>query len=322
MPEEPVRATEPALRVDPQMIEAGRRYLEADPGLRELATLPAETARERMRRARAPWNAGGPVMATTEDCSLPGPHRSIPARIHRPAADAYGPVTVFLHGGGFVLGDLDTHDRIMRELASALGGPVVGLDYALGPERPFPAAFEEVASAIVRLAEHGDTLGLDAAQIVVAGDSSGARLSLAACLEPSVREKAPIAACLLYYGSYGLRDSASRRLYAGGAFGLGERELAFFSRHHLRSEKDRDDPRLDPLSQDLSGLPPLFVAAAELDPLRDDSVALHWRVRAAGGHSHLSIVQGLPHGYLLFLSAVEAAAASLRDGAAFARACI
>ncbi|SMF03845.1 acetyl esterase [Tistlia consotensis] len=313
---------EPALRLDPQMLAAGRRYLEAAPDLRTLDELPVETARARTRAARAPWNEGGPVMASVEEAELPGPRRPVPIRILRPAAGAQAPVTLFFHGGGFVLGDLDSHDRVMRELAAATGGPVVGVDYALGPERRFPAAFEEAAAAVVALAGEGGRLGLDGRRLVLAGESAGARLALSACLDPAARATGAPAACLLYYGSFGLRDSASRRLYAGGAFGLGERQLAFFRRHHLGPDGNPDDPRLDPLAGDLSGLPPLFLAAAELDPLRDDSLALHWQIRAAGGRSRLSLARGLPHGYLLFTPSVEAAAASLAEGAAFALACL
>lgn len=312
-------ADEPAFGIDPQMFEAGRRYLRTAPDFREAAGLPVDTVRERLREARAPWNAGGPVMAGSGDVSLPGPHRPIPVRIHRPTAVASGPVTVFLHGGGFVLGDLDTHDRILRELAAASGGPVVGIDYALGPEHPYPAAFDEVTAAVVHLAGHAEVLGIGSGRLVLAGDSAGARLALAACLDPALRGSDRIDACLLFYGSYGLTDSASRRLYAGGAFGFGEHEMAFFRRHYPTPDADGHDPRLDPLSADLSGLPPLFIAAAELDPLRDDSLALHWRVRATGGRSRLTLAAGLPHGYLLFVGEVAAAAASLREGVDFAR---
>ncbi len=309
---------EPALRLDPQMVEAGRRYLQAAPDLGTIDALPVEAVRARTREARAPWNAGGPAMARVEDTDLPGPRRAIPIRILRPAAGVDAPVTLFFHGGGFVLGDLDTCERTMRELAAATGGPVVGVDYALGPERRFPAAFEEAAAVVVVLSREAERFGLDGRRLVLAGESAGARLALSACLDAACRATGAIMAGLLYYGSYGLRDSASRRLYAGGAFGLGERQLAFFRRHHLGPDGDPDDPRLNPLAGDLSGLPPLFVAAAELDPLRDDSLALHWKVRAAGGRSRLSLAAGLPHGYLLFAPAVEAAAACLREGAAFA----
>lgn len=311
---------EPALAIDPQMLAAGRRYLEAAAGLADFEALPLERLRARTRAARAPWNQGGPAMAAVEEAELPGPRRPIPLRILRPAASAAGPATLFFHGGGFVLGDLEGCDRTMRELAAATGGPVVGVAYALAPEQRFPAAFEEAAAAVVALARDGGRLGLEGRRLVLAGESAGARLALHACLDPGCRATGAVAAALLYYGSYGLRDSASRRLYAGGAFGLGERQLGFFRRHHLGPEGDPGDPRLDPLSGELSALPPLFVAAAELDPLRDDSLALHWRVRAAGGRSRLSLAAGLPHGYLLFAPEVAAAAAQLAEGAAFARA--
>ncbi len=315
---------EPALQLDPQVYEAGRRYLASDPGLRDLAALGVEQARARTAAARRAWNLGGPVMAETRDLALPGPRRQIPARLYRPDGEAGGAATLFLHGGGFVLGDLDTHDRVMRELAAATGRAVLGLDYALGPERPFPAAFDEVEAAVLDLAERHREFGLATGRVVLAGDSSGARLALATCLAPAVRAAQSVAGALLFYGSYGLRDSASRRLYAGGAFGLGARELAFFTRNHLRAPADAEDPRLDPLgveaAEALGALPPLFVAAAELDPLRDDSLALHWRVRAAGGRSELAVARGLPHGYLLFLAEVDAAAASLAAAGAFAAA--
>src|SRR5262249_13751346 len=150
--------------------------------------------------------------------------RSLSIRSYRPSLQAGGPI-VYLHGGGFVVGSLETHDRIMRLLARAAGRVVIGVDYPLAPEHKFPLALQLVARFVRSLADSGG--------VALAGDSAGAHLALAAALQ--LREQSPVVCLLLYYGMYGLRDSLSRRLYGGELDGLDETALAFCRDAYLRT---------------------------------------------------------------------------------------
>ena len=179
-----------------------------------------EHLRAAYRVERRFWNEGGPAMAETVDTTVPTPHGEVAVRCHLPRAGARLPAVVYVHGGGFVLGDLDTHDRIMRTLAHESGAAVVGIDYSLSPEARFPVAVEQCAALARHLRQSGEQYGVDGTRLAFAGDSGGASLSLAATLllrdqadhgEPAV----DVAALALFYGLYVLRDSASRRLLGG-----------------------------------------------------------------------------------------------------------
>ena len=161
---------------------------------------------------RAFWNAVPVELAATEDVVMEGAGLITPLRLYRPHDAVPGTALVYLHGGGFVLGNIETHDRIMRLLARGAGVTVIGVDYALAPETRFPRQLEQIAALIEQLPAR---FGLDPARIALAGDSAGAHLALATTLGLRDRSSALPAALLLYYGSYGLRDSGSRRLYGG-----------------------------------------------------------------------------------------------------------
>ena len=182
---------------------------------------------EQMRKnyvaGRAFWAEGGPVMAEHLDAAVAGPYGDIPVRYYYPteaAAAALGgaapaqPAIVYVHGGGFVLGNLDTHDRVCRVLADHAGVPVVAVDYRLSPEAKFPSAVEEVAAVAAYLHEQGAKHGIDGERLSFAGDSGGAHLGLAATMY--LREERGgsdfVKCCLLYYGWFGLTDLSSMRL--------------------------------------------------------------------------------------------------------------
>ncbi len=284
---------------------------------------------EQMRQAygveRRFWNEGGPAMARTIDGTVPTPHGEVAIRCHLPRPGNGLPVVVYVHGGGWVLGNLDTHDRIMRSLAQESGAAVVGIDYTLSPEAKFPAAFEQCVALARHLRERGDEYHVDGARLAFAGDSGGAAMSLAAALllrdradggEPAV----PVTALALFYGLYGLRDSASRRLLGGPWDGLTEADLDYYLDCYLGDPADAASPYVDCLSADLSrGVPPSYLASAELDPLRDDTAAL-----AAMLHEHEvacrhEVFPGVLHGFLHNSRMLDAAVVALRHGGAFLR---
>ena len=268
---------------------------------------------------RAFWNEGGPAMADRVDLTIDGPGGDLPLRIHYPVDDRPLPALIFLHGGGWVLGNLDTHDRIMRQLAADSGMAVVGVDYRLAPEAPFPCANEDAAVAVHWLAENGADLGLDVDRLAIGGDSAGAALSLGTL--HIFKEERPnlLKAGLLYYGAYGLRDSRSRRLFGGEEDGLSAENLAFFRDCLMAPGAAKPDWRLNLLSRDVAGMPPLFIGPVECDPLRDDSDALSELCVDAGIPHDYHLFKGVLHGFLHMSRMVDASREALALGGAFLR---
>ncbi|GAA1810870.1 MULTISPECIES: alpha/beta hydrolase fold domain-containing protein [Brevibacterium] len=300
------------------------------PGTDRDAGAPTEfaAARAEYRAERTHWNEGGPTMARTEDAHLRVGDVEVPIRIHRPTTEAVLPGIVFLHGGGFCLGDLDTHDRIARVVAATSGAAVIAVDYSLSPEAVFPQALLECATVIAHLARDGQDWGIDGTRLAVAGDSAGAMLALGSALllrdEPervgADSSFAALRALLLVYGSHGLRDSASRRLYGGAWDGMGPEVLAGIANVHYTSPADAESPYIDHLGADLRGLPPTFIAAAGLDPLRDDSRALAALLQRAGTDVEFIEYPHVLHSFLHFGRVLDEANAALTTAAEFAAA--
>lgn len=290
-------------------------------------------AREEYREERSFWNVGGPTMHASRDFQIRAAGTDVPVRMHRPSDAESLPAIVYLHGGGFMLGDLDTHDRITRVLAAASGAAVIAVDYSLAPEAAFPQALLESATIIAHLATRGERYGIDANRLALAGDSAGAMLSLGAALllrdEPerlegsaadAERAFSSLRAMLLYYGGYGLTDSVSRRLYGGFWDGMSIDDLDSINAAFLTTESDRESPYVHHLSADIeSPLPPAYVIGAELDPLRDDSIVLGKRLEHAGRDVHWRVVPGVLHSFLHFGRMLDEANEAIAGGAMFAR---
>ena len=198
-----------------------------------------DVMRENYVLGREFWVEGGPVMKLSFDEELTGPHGPMAVRFYYPTDEALEgkeaqspttPVIVYVHGGGFVLGNLDTHDRICRILARNTGAIVVAVDYRLSPEAKFPSAVEEVAFVAQFLHEEGAAYGIDTERMGFAGDSGGAHLNLAATfyLRDTTDSIAHIKCLLLYYGWFGLTDSGSMRLLGGPWDGLAEEDWMFY----------------------------------------------------------------------------------------------
>ena len=279
---------------------------------------PAEQ-RARYSAERAHWNEGGPTMAHTTDEVVAGPQGPFGLRWYHPggAADS---VLIFVHGGGWVVGGVDTHDRIMRTLAASSGSVVVGVDYALSPEAKFPQAVHECAAAGRHVAERAAEHGVTGGGISFAGDSGGANLALAATLLLRDHGGPPVESLLLYYGLYGLRDSRSQRRLGNEWDGLTQEDLAFYLDAYAQSSADLSDPYLNVLGADLGwGIPPTFLLAATLDPLLDDTLALADALTENGVPHVLSQVDGVLHGFLHYSRMLPEAQDALDEGAAFHR---
>lgn len=268
------------------------------------------------------WNEGGPVMAETIDDRISTPHGEVAIRCHLPATGVDLPTIVFLHGGGWVVGNLDTHDRIMRVLAQRSGAAVVGLDYSLSPEAKFPVAIEQAAALVRHLFDQGARYHLDGTRLALAGDSGGAAMSLATVL--LLRDQGfpveHVRALALYYGLYGLRDSASRRLLGGPWDGLTEADLDYYLDAYLGDPAAIRSPYLDCLGADLSwGIPATYLASAEFDPLRDDSAALAEMLSGHGIRCHHEVFPGVLHAFLHNSRMLDAAVVALHQGGDFLR---
>jgi len=234
-----------------------------------------------------------PEVAGVEDTTIPGPAGDLPARIYRPEADGPLPTVLFFHGGGWVIGDLDTHDLACRTIATRSEAVVVSVDYRLAPEHRFPAAAEDALAAarwaVDRLPELGgnDILG-------VAGDSAGGNLSAVVAQELREHVRAQL---LIYPATDVPGEYASRHDNAEGYF-LDTQTMAWFLGQYVDADADPLDPRLSPLHGELSGLAPAVVVVAELDPLRDEGKAYAEALRAAGVPVTLRQFDGLIHGFV------------------------
>lgn len=250
----------------------------------------------------------GPPLHTVRDLDAGG----VPARLFRPTAEPDLPVVVHLHGGGWVLGDLDTHDGVCRLLADRSGCAVLALDYRLAPEHPYPAALEDLDTAVDWLratgaAEHG----LDAGRLAVAGDSAGGHLAAAGARRARDRG-APFAFQLLACPVI----DPQQRYPDLDAYGLDRGEMRFFWDAFAPPGRcDRDHPDLAPLTADLTGLPPALVITAELDILRDEGEAYAAALAAAGVPTVAVRYPGLNHNFQRKLALFDAAPLALTQAA-------
>lgn len=283
----------------------------AHPPLRGLS-LPQ--ARRIAEAVRAPLAQGGPQMVRTDDLSLAlTPHGPMRVRVHRPTGASVLPALLYLHGGGWVFFSIDTHDRLMRELAARSGRAVIGVDYALAPEARFPVALQQTVAAWRWAHARADALGIDAAHIALAGDSAGANLALAAALVLRDDSATPDA-LLLNYGAYSDdEDSESFTRFDGPRYTLEREEMRGFWQHYLRDEADRSNVFAMPLKADLQGLPRCCLVVAECDVLRDGNLALAERLRAAGVPTQLQRHAGVTHSFLEAMSFSERAGQALDD---------
>jgi acetyl esterase/lipase len=233
-----------------------------------------------------------------EDCTLPGPAGPIPARIYTPSeAPATGaPGLVYFHGGGFVAGSLDTHDRIARALANACAVRLISVGYRLAPEHPFPAAIEDGCAAARWAAEHASALGLDPARLAVGGDSAGATLAAVVCQTTAAQRSVRWGWQLLLCPIMDFRaETASRAELASGYF-LDQATLEHDLKHYLGPGVDPADPRVSPLrARELSQLPPTCVHTAEFDPLRDEGQEYALRLERAGVRTLYRCHSGMIH---------------------------
>lgn len=272
-----------------------------------------EEARESMRSRTAGLGPFPDVAATTE-------HRvqvrggEIPIRLYAPGGPGPHPVLVFYHGGGWVIGDLDTHDGVCRSLTNAAACTVASVDYRLAPESKYPVAAEDAYAALGWIVANGARLGIDSRRVAVGGDSAGGNLAAVAALMARDRKgPALVLQALIYPVTNHDLDTPSYHENATG-YVLTREAMRWFWRHYLERAEQGREPLASPLqAPSLAGLPPALVITAACDPLRDEGEAYAARLRDAGVPVTLTRYDGMFHGFLRMTRFLDKARAAMDE---------
>lgn len=296
-------------RLDPQAAAVLERIARSNTP--PYTQMSAETARELYRMTRITLGVAYTEPAHVSDTAAPGPAGPIPLRVYRPAKskdDEVLPVLVYFHGGGWVLGDLNSHDEVCRALTNLAHCAVVSVDYRLAPEHKFPAAVDDAIAATRWVVEAATDLRIDGARIAVAGDSAGGTLAAVVAIAFRDAGGPPLAMQALIYPSTDMTEGGeSHQAYAQG-YGLTEENILWFRDQYLASEADAHDWRASPLLvPDMRNLPPAYILTAGFDPLRDDGWAYAQRLHEAGVPVTYECFEGMIHGFIIMGGAIAAA---------------
>ncbi len=295
----PVRRDGLELDLDTQVL---LKLAERNPPLPRSRRTPA-AAREEIRHS-ARVVAGAPIpLASVYETTVAGAAGPLRARMYvpaeTPAAEVPGPLIVYYHGGGWVVGDLDTHDQPCRLLARSAGARVLSVDYRLAPEHRFPAPIDDALAAFRDAVAGAERLGIDPARVAVAGDSAGGHLAAVTAQQAAADGGPAPAFQLLIYPVTDLVDVSASRLEFAEGFLLTKENMDWYEDQFLDPGADRRDPRVSPLlAGELGGVAPALVVTAGFDPLRDEGEAYAVRLRAAGVPTILRRHDGYVHGFI------------------------
>lgn len=246
------------------------------------------------------------------ECTIPGPVGDIPARIYWPETAPEGkafPVLVLYHGGGFALGDMDTHENVARYYCARGQVIVINVEYRLAPEHPFPAGVEDAYAALLWVSENASKIGGDASKIAVIGDSAGGNMCAVLCQKAKSAGGPAIARQILLYPSVDLRDDAdypSRQAYGQGYF-LTENDMTWIKGMYFKNADEAKSPLASPiLMTDLSGLPPALIITAGYDPLVDEGKAYADRLKEAKVDVDYMCFETTIHGFMSFAGTLDA----------------
>ncbi|HKX43571.1 MAG TPA: alpha/beta hydrolase [Burkholderiaceae bacterium] len=284
-------------------------YIESR-GIPATHTLAVAEARSIYRDRRSFTQPTPPEVGEVRELQADGPHGAIPLRLYRPSKDdgrdgsARRPVLVYFHGGGWTIGDLDTHDTLCRELANGAGCAVVSVAYRLGPEHRFPAAVDDCVAATRWVRAQAAELGLDAQRLAVGGDSAGGNLAAVVAIRlrdaPDAATAPPIVFQLLIYPATDMRRNAPSHTRNGQGYLLTRDTITYFHDHYITDPAHDLDWRASPLLHpDLSRLPPALVLTAGFDPLRDEGLAYADALVAAGNRASYACFERQIHGFIL-----------------------
>ncbi|MNZ28461.1 Carboxylesterase NlhH [compost metagenome] len=281
-----------------------RLHLEAAAGRPRIHQLPLETARQQMELMPALLDLPPVPLTAVDNLTFDGPAGAVPVRLYRPGADCQGPLVMFMHGGGWVIGSLDSHDSFCRHLSQRLGLRVLAVDYRRAPEHPFPAAYEDCLACLDWLLGSPVSLGAPVESVALAGDSAGGNLAAAICAAAGERIKAQL---LLYPVLDASHHSQSYAEFAEGYL-LERADMDYFIDSYLPRPEDRRDLRESPLlAQSFAGHAPTVLLTAGLDVLRDEGRAYAARLVGDGVALKFHEAAGLIHGLVSVRKALPSA---------------
>ena len=320
-------ASPPATPLDPEIqrfiddvVQVGRRLTaERERAVGRALTWPER--REIAEQSREPWRTGGATVAQTRETVIHSAAGPLRLRIYDPAPGQAKPTFVYLHGGGWALFSLNTHDRLMREYAARSGMAVVGLDYALAPEAPYPAALDQVVALVQWLAKNASSVGLSAQALALGGDSAGGVLSMGAALRlRDGGQGGAVKAILSNYGGFSADMSpTARQRYGTDADMLSAAEVDFFWDNYIGAIADRRDPCAAPTLAALHDLPPTFLVVGECDVFTEQNHWMAGRLLAAGNAVRIKTYPGAPHSFLEAMAISRIANEAIDDGVAWLR---
>jgi acetyl esterase len=305
------------MALDPQARVVLDQMAQAGKPINELSVEDARQTSTAMAEMQGPPES----VAGVEDRTLPGPDGGIPVRIYMPFGKGPFPVLMYFHGGGWVVGDIESSDGLCRVLANASGCIVVSAGYRLAPENPFPAAANDAYQATLWAATNADGFGGDPSRIAVSGESAGGNLAAVVAQMARDRKEPLIQFQLLIYPvTDAACDAPSYRENADGYF-LTKEAMQWFWNHYVPNEEDRSHPYASPLrASSFAGLPQALVITAGYDPLRDEGERYAECLRAAGVPVKLSRYEGMIHGFFGMSSLLDQGKAAMRQSAAALRA--
>ena len=281
---------------------------------------PSEARAQRNSSMRA--NAGEPdPLERVENFTIPGPAGEIPVRLYAAERGGLRPGLIYFHGGGFVVGSLDTHDALCRSIAKESGAAVLAVDYRLAPECKFPAAVDDASAATFWIASHAPQLGINPACLSLGGDSAGATLATVVALRCRDAGAPVLHSQILLYPVIDI-GSFETPSYCelSEDYGLTRSAMQWFAAQYVASPADALHPEASPIrAPNLRGLPPALVITAEFDPLRDEGELYAERLRQAGVSVTVTRYPGMIHGFILMRGLLSAGCRAIRDIAAWMR---
>jgi acetyl esterase len=277
---------------------------------------PAEARENAQKRPRAQ----GPEVAKVEDRTIPGSGPDIPVRIYTPVGPGPFPILAWFHGGGWVVGDLDSADGTARQLTVGANCVTVSVDYRLAPETKFPGASDDCYAATVWAAQQASHLNGDASRLAVGGDSAGGNLAAAVSLMARDRQGPALAFQLLIYPVTDRNFATASYTHNADGYLLSKAGMEWYWDHYLSDPSDAANPYAAPLqATDLSGLPPALVVTAEYDPLCDEGEAYGARLKAAGIPTVCTRYDGMIHGFFGMWSALDKGQLAIQEASAALR---
>ena len=279
--------------------------------------VPPAVARRFYRDTRAPLTPDPPPVESMQLLLAPGKGGPVPVRAYRPKGAGKGevlPALVYLHGGGWVIGDLDTHDVVCRTLANGARCAVFSVEYRKAPESPFPAAVDDCFSALRFVVENGKNLKIDISKVAVAGDSAGGNLAAVIALMAREAGGPAISFQLLIYPATDHRLNHPSIDGNGEGYLLTKNSMIYFRGHYLAREEDWQDWRASPLlAKSLAGLPPAYVITAGFDPLLDEGRAYSEKLKKDGVPTQYREYPDMVHGFVTMGRVLDTANAALAD---------